>query len=200
MKSRSETKLQIEPSGLSDLYRWLGHHSAKVLYEPRRVSSMYFDTPSLQMFRETAQGLTPRHKLRIRCYGRHTKSCGLIHFAEVKRTSIEGRSKSSEQITPWMHLVQSGWAASDYGITLPKLHVSYLRDYFSVLGVRLTIDREIEYSHPDLSGPAWKEERIAVEVKAPPDINPDWEANAFPFPRHHFSKYERGMIWLGASP
>ena len=63
----------------------------------------------------------------------------------------------------------------------------------------MTIDRDITYVRPDLSGRIGQEDRIAVEVKAPAGIDADWEANAFPFSRIHFSKYERAMMQLGAA-
>ena len=199
MKPRTESKLLVEPSDLPSFYRWLNGNAAKTLHVSRRVSSTYFDNGSLQMFQETAQGLIPRRKMRVRCYGTHSTNCGARHFVEIKQTSIAGRSKSSLESDTWRNLLRDGWSSSHYGVTLPKVHVTYMRDYFSVLGVRLTIDRDITYVRPDLSGRIGQEDRIAVEVKAPAGIDPDWEANAFPFSRIHFSKYERAMMQLGAS-
>lgn len=199
MKPRTETKLLIERSQLPSFYQWLSRNSAKGLYVSRRVSSTYFDNSSLQMFQETAQGLIPRRKMRIRCYGHHSPTCGSSHFVEIKQTDITGRSKSSLESDTWKRFFRDGWSSSNYGVTFPKAHVTYVRDYFSVLGVRLTIDRDITYFHPDLSNHIGEDDRIAVEIKAAAGMDPDWEANTFPFSRIHFSKYERAMIRLGAS-
>ena len=198
MKPRTETKLLVDRGDLASFYRWLRGNSATTLHVSRRVSSTYFDNGNLQMFEETAQGLIPRRKMRIRCYGWHSLDCGSNQFVEVKQTRISGRSKSSIESDSWRQFIRDGWSSSRYGVTLPRAHVTYVRDYFSVLGVRLTIDREITYFHPNFADPIGDEERIAVEIKAPAGLDPDWEANAFPFPRVHFSKYERAMVQLGA--
>jgi hypothetical protein len=200
VKSRTETKLLIERSDLPNFFKWLASSSAKELHPPRQISSNYFDNKRLQMFQETAEGLVPRQKYRIRCYGNHDDGCDARHFMEIKETGIAGRSKSSEEVLDWKSLVISGWSTRRYGICRPSLSVQYWREYYAVLGVRITVDRDISYAHPSsLRDLKAVETRLAVEIKSPANVDSDWEVNAFPFPRVHFSKYESGIRAFGAS-
>jgi hypothetical protein len=76
------------------------------------------------------------------------------------------------------------------------LEVSYLREYFQVKDVRLTIDTSITYrsSEPLRVGRfVVPDENIAVEVKAKNETSLDYLGNEFPFPRIRFSKYARAI-------
>ncbi len=68
---RYEMKLVCDAHYLHQVRGWLRVHPAgfQVAYPPRRVNSLYFDTPDLEGVRANLQGLAIRNKLRLRWYG-----------------------------------------------------------------------------------------------------------------------------------
>lgn len=194
MQPRIEQKLNTNSLGYVGLLRWLYAADAQMLYPARQVSSTYFDTPRFQMYHDTVEGIVPRRKVRIRCYGIHSMNCGSSHTLETKLTTELGRRKQTQQIAQSDGIWHVALTDPQYGWLKPSIHVTYDREYFSVKGIRMTIDRSIRYRLPDSVSEAWTEdEEVAVEIKAPIGTNPDWLSNQFPFPRIHFSKYERAV-------
>ena len=200
MQPRIEQKLSVDAREYVSIVQWLAQRQASLLYPPRRVSSTYFDTPQLSMFQDTVEGIVPRRKVRIRCYGTHTSSCESSHQLETKLTTETGRKKQSCDIDD-DHLAEANGLMDDqYGWLVATLHVSYEREYFAISGIRMTIDRFIRYRSSNSLSQAWcDDEQIAVELKAPSTTSLDWLANEFPLPRIHFSKYERGILRTGAT-
>lgn len=203
MKPRVEQKLRVEPHELADLYLWISRHGGGQLHPDRKVTSTYFDTQDLLMYRQTDEGITPRKKLRIRCYGNHPADCAAEHNLEIKITTEFTRLKETRACSDWRSLIASGIHDVDYGWCFPQTVVSYQRSYYSMLDVRLTIDRFLSYRRPPGAGAfAQKVEdpAIAVEIKAPADSDLDVLANDFPLSRWHFSKFERSIDALFVRP
>lgn len=200
MQPRIEQKLNTNSLGFVGLLRWLHAADGKILYPSRQVSSTYFDTPSFQMYHDTVEGIVPRRKVRIRCYGIHSLNCGSSHTLETKLTTELGRRKQTQPIDQSGGIWNVELPDPQYGWLRPSIHVTYEREYFSIKGIRMTIDRSIRYSLPDSVSHAWTEDdEVAVEIKAPAETNLDWLSNEFPFPRIHFSKYERAVARLSQS-
>ena len=89
-----------------------------------------------------------------------------------------------------------GFFDKDYGLCKPKVRVSYKRSYYKIHGVRLTIDRHIEYVKIDgLVEAAYKhhEPDIIVEIKASNFVPVEYLCNKFQFDRIRFSKYSRAI-------
>ena len=69
--------------------------------------------------------------------------------------------------------------------------VSYLRSYFVLDGIRITLDRELHYQGISMNGPTFTviDPCVAIEVKGPHDIPIDLLNTTFPWERVRFSKY-----------
>jgi hypothetical protein len=147
------------------------------------------------MFNDTVEGVVPRRKVRIRCYGTHSADCSRTHQLETKLTTETGRFKKTHPLATLQDAISHGLSDDQYGWVFACTEVAYEREYFSISGVRMTIDRQIRYRSVDSVSQLWLEDgQIAVEVKAPADTGLDWLTNEFPVPRVHFSKYERGVM------
>lgn len=195
MSFRIEQKLQVVQSQMPVILDWIFSNGAVPLYPRRRINSIYFDTSSLHMYHDSNEGSLPRKKVRIRCYGECNHDSG-DHFLETKISSVEGRYKTVEKCADSSRTRRLGVIDSQYGDIRPVLEVSYLREYFQVKDVRLTIDTNITYrsSEPLRVGRFLvSDENIAVEVKAPNETSLDYLGNEFPFPRIRFSKYARAI-------
>ena len=196
MKPRIEQKLLIERSDYANFLAWLRSEGAEMLHPDRVITSTYFDSSDFAMWRDTDEGLVPRKKIRIRCYGGHTATCGAEHHLEVKKTTEYQRLKEIRPIPEWRRLVSEGFFDPDYGACFPMVRVEYWRSYFRVHGVRVTIDRNLHYQsmlNPLIHQAAIHDHCLAFEVKAPWGEDADRLWNCFPFPRTHFSKYERAV-------
>ena len=196
MKPRIEQKLLVGPGEYPALLAWLSRSGATVLHPDRVVTSTYFDTPDLLMFRDTAEGISPRKKVRIRCYGSHDAECSAKHSLEIKLTTEAGRLKRSSGCPDWRQVFAAGVFDPDYGLCEPAVTVNYQRSYYSVHDVRVTVDRHLRYRgvRSDAIAAQWFDDAgMAVEVKAPAGEDLDRLANDFPIPRTHFSKYERAI-------
>lgn len=196
MKPRIEQKLHLDRSDYPGFLRWLQSQEGTSLYPDRSINSTYFDSVGLQMFRDTEEGVVPRKKIRIRCYASHTLKCTGTHFVEVKETTERNRLKETQRCDDWQHLYEVGISDSAYGVCLPVVEVSYRRSYYEVFGVRVTIDQNLSYRSVDrhrIEYQAVSDSSIAVEIKAPSFTDLDALSTWFPFPRIHFSKYERAV-------
>ena len=68
MSFRIEEKLYIRYENLLDFKNFLYKNSAKNLYEPRKIKSLYYDNLNLEMYADSIEGNVPRKKIRIRNY------------------------------------------------------------------------------------------------------------------------------------
>jgi hypothetical protein len=196
MKPRIEQKLLVKKDELFSLLNWIYGVKGVLLHPDRTVTSTYFDTSSLLLFWHTQEGIVPRKKIRIRCYGNHGSSCQEKHSLETKMTTEHGRFKKIMDCPDWNYLIKRGIFDPDYGLCASMVKVSYRRSYFFVKDVRMTIDRFISYKNTLTISPSvqnFMDPCIAVEVKAPDRTSIDRLMNDFPMPRTQFSKYERGI-------
>ena len=196
MKKRIEQKLRLERRQLWELMSRMHQLGGSTLHPARTVTSTYFDTPELAMFTDTVEGCVPRKKLRVRCYGKHSRCCAQTHSLEIKMTTEEGRFKAVMPCSDWTRYEAGGIVERDYGICMAKVIVSYRREYYSVAGVRITIDSDISYRRSvgvTRSEAAVCDPETIVEIKASPDVSTDTLQEAFPWPTVHFSKYERAI-------
>lgn len=197
---RTEIKFEAERFQLAGFYKYISSRNSCMLHAPRIVNSLYFDTFDFAMFRETREGITPRKKYRLRWYGREGPA-GKKVSVEVKETRSSGRSKIVEALNSSAPLLSEA-QLNPYGLIVPVLRVSYLREYFLVDDLRLTIDHEISYHYPDdldsgIGG--YLSDSAAVEVKSP---NAHLEAKItsdLGMKTRHFSKFEEGMSILHES-
>lgn len=198
MSFRKEEKLHISKSQLLNLIDWISMNEGYKLYDSRTVSSTYFDNKDMQMFKESEEGSVPRKKIRIRSYSKkeHKEDQSAL---EIKSSSVEGRFKTTDKNFDLKKIMRIGIFDKDYGVCKPLVRVSYKRDYYKVLDVRLTIDRYIEYSKLNSQGKGIYKKYdpyIIVEIKAEDFVPLEYLFKKFPFDRVRFSKYSRAINLL----
>ena len=82
---RYELKMVCDRHRLAQIRSWVRLHPAgfAVAYPPRRVNSLYLDTPHLSSLNENLEGVSARNKLRLRWYGDDVTS--IQPYLEIKR-------------------------------------------------------------------------------------------------------------------
>ena len=87
-----------------------------------------------------------KKKIRIRNYPELNNE---EYFFEIKISSIEGRFKKTKKINKdfFYKYLKNGFFDNYYGTCRPKVTVSYLREYYTIWGMRLTIDKNINYQN-----------------------------------------------------
>tara|TARA_B100000035_G_scaffold311147_1_gene320184 strand:- start:1175 stop:1765 length:591 start_codon:yes stop_codon:yes gene_type:complete len=187
MSFRIEEKLYIRYENLLDFKNFLYKNSAKNLYEPRKIKSLYYDNLNLEMYTDSIEGNVPRKKIRIRNYPDNDDE---KYYLEIKNSSVEGRYKTRKIINKKevSNLKKNGIFDNQYGSCFPTFIVSYNREYISYKGVRLSIDQNIKYESFK-NNSYIKDNKIIVEVKTSIEQDMDFLVKTFPFQRIRFSKY-----------
>tara|TARA_Y100000768_G_C23837297_1_gene614407 strand:+ start:157 stop:756 length:600 start_codon:yes stop_codon:yes gene_type:complete len=188
---RIEEKLFIKKENLIEFLEFFNKKSAKQVYEPRNIQSLYFDNINFQTYSDSIEGLVPRKKIRIRNYPNHKDN---KYYYEIKNSSIEGRFKTRKMIDKkiYQQNINDGIFDSQYGTCYPKLYVKYLRKYLILNDVRISIDDNIEYKDFQ-SNYTYTDDKIIVELKTFFKKNVDDLYKDFPFQRVRFSKYCFGV-------
>jgi len=192
---RKEEKLKVDKNKLIDLLDWININKGYKLYENRVISSTYFDNKDFRMFKDSEEGCVPRKKIRLRSYSKDKHSVGNT-LLEIKISSVEGRYKTSSKLFNLNKALSIGILDSDYGICMPKVRVTYTREYFSIHNVRLTIDQDIKYEKINSDGQNIylnTDPNIIVEIKADMGVPIEYLFKMFPFERVRFSKYSRAI-------
>ena len=195
MSFRKEEKLKVHKGQLMNLLDWVFQNGGTELYKPRTVSSTYFDNDYWSMFNDSEEGSVPRKKIRVRSYSAdpHTQENSSL---EVKTSSIEGRYKTITQKFNLQKALNYGVFDKDYGVCHAKVRINYQRAYYKIFGVRLTIDKNIEYIA--INGHSHTphkivENGVAVEIKAPDSVTIEYLNSQFPYERIRFSKYSKAI-------
>ena len=144
MSFRTEEKLYIKPENLIQFQEFLVKKSVKKIHHPRTIESLYFDNYNLDMHTDSEEGIVPRKKIRIRTYPNDNDS---KIYLEIKNSSVEGRFKTRKIINNqnFIDYKSLGIFDNQYGICSPKLYVKYVREYFILNDVRISIDKSIQY-------------------------------------------------------
>jgi len=197
MNKRIEQKLELQKSDYLSFIKWLKKRNAYILHPERIICSRYFDTFDYRMFKDTLEGIQPRKKLRIRTYGNYIFEDSKEKYSlEIKSSIYNDRFKEiiedidfpDENNTPYL---------KGYGLCYQKIDIAYNREYYSLDGIRITIDTNINYLFKDIIQTFQKEKLIddsyVVEIKASANTDTNFLLNNFNFTRTRFSKYERGV-------
>lgn len=164
------------------------------LFEPRHINSVYFDTPRLDMFFHSEEGVVPRKKIRVRWYEDNRK-----FYKETKTSSIEGRHKISnwlQNLNSVEKLLTEIYFDQQYGKIAPVVKVSYLRSYYQLQSMRVTFDEKITYQ--DLQNDikrTFVDPECVSEVKTPISHGDDFLRKYFPYSSARFSKYSRAILF-----
>lgn len=205
LTSRYECKYLVDENKARALRRYLSSHVKLDPYSARsenhryRVLSLYFDTPSLQLYHDTAQGIRNRYKLRLRYYAENDD--GPVFFEVKKRSDVIVR-KSRELVKRrqardflltgrFERTALSGDDLNEFlercreSGAIPALRLRYWREAWESRGVdpvRITFDTELEHcilSERSLVEPRpdWQRTpmspRVILEVKFT-DLRPHW--------------------------
>ncbi len=191
MSFRVEEKLYIKDENLFNFKKFLNTKSAKSLYKPRVIESLYFDNNNFQIHNDSVEGLTPRKKIRVRNYPNNEDK--KIYF-EIKYSSVEGRYKTRKIIdqNEFLKKRSEGIFDNQYGLCLPKIYVNYTREYFLLNDVRISIDTNITYRNFKTDYQV-RDDKIIAELKTSINKNADELTEEFPVPRIRFSKYCFGL-------
>jgi len=191
MSFRIEKKFFIKKENLFDFKKELFSKNFKKLYQPRLVSSIYFDNNHLDMFNESVEGLTPRKKIRVRNYPNLNSSFFLL---ENKISSIEGRFKTSKKMSKnkFEYFIKNGILDKTYGTCKPIIKIVYLREYLAAKDIRITIDTKINYNLFNKKE-IKEDQNIIVELKTTIDKNLDELLENLPYQETRFSKYCNGL-------
>ena len=145
MSFRKENKYRVTTSDYHHLKNILLSNGMKLMHDTRKVSSLYFDNHTLEMHSHSEEWVLPRKKIRIRWYNDVDK-----FTFEKKISSIEGRFKTTESLknlNSFDDILTHNPFDNQYGLLLPSLKVSYERTYFSMNGLRITFDKDINYNN-----------------------------------------------------
>jgi hypothetical protein len=194
MNFRIENKYKIEKDKLFNFYEFLKLNSAKILYPQRKIHSIYFDNQSFSSYNDSIEGIVPRKKIRIRTYPKKVNDKSAInHTLEIKINSAEGKIKNLEKNFDYDRIVRHGYFDSLYGQCLPKVEISYFREYFSLLDFRVTIDKLINYVEFNNQKKIISYDSVIVEVKSNELRSLNHIENKFFFQKTRFSKYTNAI-------
>jgi hypothetical protein len=191
MSFRIEEKLMISIDNLIEFKDFLFKKKAKILYPNRKIKSLYFENHNNEMYSDSIEGLLPRKKIRVREYPNEENK---VFYYEVKISSEDGRFKKRKIINKkdYEELKDNGIFDQQYGLCKPLMYVIYDREYYLIDDVRISIDRNINYTSYFGSN-LGSDQQCAVELKASINKSKDQLLNNFPFQRQRFSKYCNGV-------
>ncbi len=187
MSFRIEEKLYIKSEHILDFKKYLNKRSAKELYKPRTIKSLYFDNLNFDMYNDSIEGTVPRKKIRIREY---PNSDDKNYYLEIKHSSVEGRFKTRKILKHdnVNFYKKAGCFDNQYGTCLPNFYVTYQREYSAIDDVRISIDKNLIYKS-FRSNNVYNDRNCIIEIKTSIRKNLDDLTELFPFQRIRFSKY-----------
>lgn len=196
MSFRVEQKIPLSLADGLNIIDELSQDGLNILYPERKISSDYFDTIDLCLFKDSEEGLLPRKKIRIRQYPNEISNPNIS--LETKISSVEGRFKTSQKISSIdiKSLYQVGHFDQFYGNLEPKINVSYSRKYFAYKNMRITLDKDIVYKDLISKSNTFCEPTCVIEIKAGPNISQDYLSKLFSLHSKRFSKYCNGIKFL----
>jgi hypothetical protein len=182
-----------------------------VAYPPRRVNSLYLDTPHLSSFDANLAGASDRQKLRLRWYGDGVRVIEPLLELKQKHNLLGSKKQillpcELDLTSPWRDILGrvNAKAGPEWRVLLqtadqPTLFNHYQREYHATPdgALRVTLDYAgAAYDQrlslrPNLRVPLFVGGRVVIEIKAAPEhIERLQEAAAqFPAPRTRNSKY-----------
>ena len=195
MSFRYELKVRLTVLERIQLCKAFTDHGMVTLHSDRIVTSVYFDNMAMASFHESAEGVTPRKKIRLRSYNSSDKI-----MLEQKTSAIEGRFKKSFSVSPCEASAYLNFGIPDqtYGICFPIVKVEYQRSYFQLEGWRLTVDQNIRYEKHNSYFTETEVENV-LEFK----LGLEWTEtplsilDKFGLAQTRFSKYEKAVLSAG---
>lgn len=153
-------------------------------YPPRKINSLYFDTPDFKSVNESFSGTSTRAKHRFRWYGEIEEAFSPTYEIKCKKGHLSWKSLTELEFSinsnakDWDSALTDNSGKNFSGIlSLPGARpvsiVSYYRRYYesSNRRIRVTLDNEISYfdqtiySHPNFLFSRQSSEKLVVEIK-----------------------------------
>ena len=194
MNFRIENKYKIEKDKLFNFYEFLKQNAAQILYPQRKIHSIYFDNQFFSSYKDSIEGIVPRKKIRIRTYPKKIDDEKKIsHTLEIKINSVEGKIKNINKNFDYDRIIRHGYFDDLYGQCFPKVEISYFREYFSLIGFRITIDKSINYLEFNNQKKILSYDSVIIEVKSNEIESLNHIENKFFFQKTRFSKYTNAI-------
>ena len=219
---RYEIKLVCGWHRLAQARAWIGLHPAgfRVAYPPRRVNSLYLDTPHLSSLHDNLDGLSARQKLRLRWYGDRMTDVQPCLELKQKRNLLGWKRRyvlpcTLDLTRPWPEILRTvrAHAGLDWQVLLqtvnqPTLLNHYQREYYVTPdgAVRVTLDSAQRAYDQRLGSRLHLQARIPISDTVVIEIKTGREhaerlpeiVARFPVPRSRNSKYVGGLtVTLG---
>tara|TARA_B100000959_G_C14893461_1_gene587761 strand:- start:285 stop:881 length:597 start_codon:yes stop_codon:yes gene_type:complete len=188
MSFRIENKYKIQANKLSNLYEWIHKNNGIRLFPKRNILSIYFDNSNLSLYNDSIEGVVPRKKIRLRTYN-NSNTSNQNYNLEIKINSVEGRFKTSEKIKEHVKLLKRGYYDNRYGLCYPIVEIKYLREYFKIFGIRITLDTRIKFKSFNKMKNYNNYEKIILETKTQNTTISNYIDEKFFFEKIKFSKY-----------
>jgi hypothetical protein len=188
---RYELKLVCDLHRLAQARSWIVLHPAGFgeAYPPRRVNSLYFDTPRLSSFDQNLAGVSERQKLRLRWYGEDVREIEPVLELKQKRDLLGCKRQvrlpcKLDLTSSWRKIlgavracVEPEWRMVLQMTDQPILLNHYQREYYATPdgALRVTLDYACAaYDQrlslrPNLRVPLPIADRVVIEIKAAPE-------------------------------
>lgn len=171
---------------------------AREIYTPRYVTSIYFDTIELDNYINSIEGVLPRNIIRLRTYSENIITNNSLKLSvyknnnfvlERKESRHEGDIKKIQNCSNPFNLLINGLHQDGHSF-YPKTVINYLRTYFILMDVRLTVDIDIQYSD-DINRCSYfmSHNECVLELKSEFQYQAEIVLSHLGLSAHRFSKY-----------
>jgi len=196
MKFRFEEKIKLDSKKIFFFKKWLNENKAQNIYPNREVYSIYFDNKEFQTHQDSIEGVVPRKKIRLRTYNFISENVNNFNL-EIKKTLPFGRLKDSQSLKKNNILLRNGLFLSDYGWCYPRIIVKYVRSYYQLSKIRVTLDSNIAFKKFNSKNKKFfffnNFELVVAELKANSIDHINEINNKLQFEKTRFSKYCYGI-------
>ena len=196
MKFRFEEKIKLDSKKIFFFKKWLNENKAQNIYPNREVYSIYFDNKEFQTHQDSIEGVVPRKKIRLRTYNFISENVNNFNL-EIKKTLPFGRLKDSQSLKKNNTLLRNGLFLSDYGWCYPRIIVKYVRSYYQLSKIRVTLDSNIAFKKFNSKNKKNfffnNFELVVAELKANSIDHINEINNKLQFEKTRFSKYCYGI-------
>ena len=196
MKFRFEEKIKLDSKKIFFFKKWLNENKAQNIYPNREVYSIYFDNKEFQTHQDSIEGVVPRKKIRLRTYNFISENVNNFNL-EIKKTLPFGRLKDSQSLKKNNILLRNGLFLSDYGWCYPRIIVKYVRSYYQLSKIRVTLDSNIAFKKFNSKNKNFfffdNFELVVAELKANSIDHINEINNKLQFEKTRFSKYCYGI-------
>ena len=194
MNFRIENKYKIDVLKIDELYNYFKNNFAEVLYPRRKIRSVYFDNNILSSYEESIEGIVPRKKIRLRTYtDKKIFDLKNIFNLEVKINSVEGRLKKVTKDVDHIKLLNMGILDPVYGLMIPVVEVNYIREYYSIHNLRITLDTKIDYNIFNKRKSTISNEEAILEIKSDNLNNFNYIDEKFNLMKTRYSEYSNAI-------